>query len=190
MTAPDITPMDVDKTWIPGAYPNPPPPQLLLISTPNTPTPVDPTTWPCQTRKQPVQFQDILPVPPLPAPPKPQLPTVYLLVTNPLTTTANAFGLFRKYLFYPSYDPDSIVDPGDLSNLSASVPPPPPPSPGHIEEDHKPPGLFSNMSIWRLMWWMNTGSQSKSEGEVNQLVNGVLNTPDFHAKDLYNFSAH
>lgn len=39
------------------------------------------------------------------------------------------------------------------------------------------------------MDWMNTGSRSKSEGEVNRLVNSVLNTPDFCAEDLRNFNA-
>jgi len=37
---------------------------------------------------------------------------------------------------------------------------------------------------------MNTGSSSKSEGEVDRLVNGVLNAPDFHAEDLRNFNTH
>ena len=37
---------------------------------------------------------------------------------------------------------------------------------------------------------MNTGSKSKSEGEVDRLVDGVLNAPDFHAEDLRSFNAH
>ena len=37
---------------------------------------------------------------------------------------------------------------------------------------------------------MNTGSRSKSEGEVNRLVHEVLNAPDFRAKDLQGFNAH
>jgi hypothetical protein len=40
------------------------------------------------------------------------------------------------------------------------------------------------------MKWVNTGSRSKSEGEVNRLVNDVFNAPDFHAEDLRNFSVH
>jgi hypothetical protein len=47
------------------------------------------------------------------------------MVTNPLTTTLNVFGLFRNYLFHPSYDPDSAIDPGDLSNLGTSHTSPP-----------------------------------------------------------------
>jgi hypothetical protein len=40
------------------------------------------------------------------------------------------------------------------------------------------------------MKWVNTGSRLKSEGEVNRLVDEVINAPDFHAEDLRNFSAH
>ena len=29
------------------------------------------------------------------------------------------------------------------------------------------------------MCWANTGSTSKSEGEIDRLVGGVLNAPDF-----------
>lgn len=149
---------------------------------------IDPVALPRRTQKLPVRFQDVLPEPPIPAPPKPRLPMVYLMVTDPLTTTANAFGLFRKYLFHPSYDPDSVVDPGDLSNLSTRVHSPPSTVPN--EANHKPPWPFPNMSIWRLMSWMNTGSRLKSEGEVDRLVGGVLNAPDFCAEDLSNFNAH
>jgi hypothetical protein len=110
------------------------------------------------------------------------------MVTNPLTTISNSFGLFRQYLFHPSHDPDAFVDPSDLSNLSTHAPPPPPPRPK--ETDHNPPWPFANMSTWRLMRWMNTGSNVKSEGEVNRLVDDVLNAPDFCAEDLQNFNAH
>lgn len=177
--------MDVDAPQIPGAYPDSPLPQM---HTPDVPTPTGHTAQPRRTRKQPARFRDILPELPIPIPPKPQLPTVYLMVTNPLTTVSNAFGLFRKYLFHPSYDPDSVVDPSDLSNLSTYTPPPPLPGPN--ETKHEPPWPFSNMSIWRLMRWINTGSRSKSEGEVNRLVNGVLSASDFRAEDLHNFNAH
>jgi len=170
---------------MPGGYPDPLPERLPQTSAPDTPMLIDPTTQPRQARKQPARFRDVLPEPVV-APPKPRLPTVYLTVTNPLTTAANAFGLFRKYLFHPSHDPDSAVDPGDLSNLSTHTPPPSEPN----EMSHEPPWPFTNMSIWRLMRWMNTGSWSKSEGEVNRLVKEVLSAPDFCAGDLHNFSTH
>lgn len=183
--------MDTDEPLMPGGYPDVPPPQLLPTEMPNTPTPADPITQPRRTRRQPARFRDVLPEPPAPAPPVPtpgpQLPAVYLMVTNPLVTALNAFGLFRNYLFHPSYDPDSVVNPCDLSNLGPRTPPPP------VEPNktsHEPPWPFSNMSIWRLMEWMNTGSRSKSEAEVDRLVRGVINAPDFCAEDLQGFGAH
>jgi len=171
---------------IPGAYPedltiNPLPADMVDMGA----APTEPITQLRRTRRAPVRFQDILPEPPAPA--LPQLPTVYLIVTNPLKTALNSFGLFRQYLFHPSHDPDSFVDPGDLSNLTAHTPPLPSST---KEAGRDPPWPFANMSVWRLMRWMNTGSSSKSEGEVDRLVNGVLNAPDFRAEDLHNFNTH
>jgi hypothetical protein len=187
-TTPATTDMDVDEIQMPGAYPDPEPLQPPPASTSYPPAPTDPITPPHRTRKLPASFRDILPEPPVPvAPPKLRLPTVYLMVTNPLTTALNSFGLFRKYLFHPSYDPDSVVYPSDLSNLGVHTPSSPL---GLNEPHHKPPWPFVNMSIWRLMRWMNTGSRSKSEGEVSRLVNEVLNAPDFRTKDLHGFTAH
>ena len=152
-----------------------------------TPVSAGPTIPSRQTRQAPARFRDILPEPPAPAPTSPpQLPRVCLMVTNPLETIVNSFGLFRQYLFHPSYDPDALVDPGDLLNISTSTAPPAPPR--SEEADRSPPWPFSNMSIWRLMDWMNSRSKSKSESEVNRLVNSVLNAPNFHAKDLCNLN--
>ena len=180
--------MDLDEVEVPGAFPGEPPP---LWSPPavtiNQPEDMDPTIHPRRARKQPARFHNILPETPIPAPPKLQLPTVYLIVTNPLTTALNTFGIFRKYLFHPLYDPDSAVDPTELSNLGPRIPPP---SPESNVVDHKPPWPFANMSVWQLVRWMNTGSRSKSEGEVNRLVNEVLKAPYFRVEDLDNFNAH
>ena len=174
---------DVDSTgdldvWMPGAY---------LGDSSSNPLPTN--VQPRQNRRALARFQDVLPEPPVPAPAlRSQLPTVYLMVTNPLKTAMNSFGLFRQYLFHPSYDPDALVNPGDLSNIVTSAPPPPP-APKPRDTNHEPPWPFANMSVWRLMRWLNTGSKSKSEGEVDRLVGDVLNAPDFRAEDLRNFSA-
>lgn len=109
------------------------------------------------------------------------------MVTNPLNTASNGFRLFRRYLFRPSHDPDAFVNPGDLSNLTAPTPPLPSRS---NEAKRNPPWPFANMSVWRLMRWLNTGSSTKSEGEVDRLVNDVLRAPDFQAEDLQNFNTH
>ena len=175
--------MDLDEVQIPGAYPNDPSPiqPPLAITT----DPPEPAILPRRAQRRPANFQDVLPETPVAVPPTPRLPMVYLMVTNPLTTARNTFGVFRKYLFHPSYDPDSVVNPGDLSNLGPRTPP--------IElnpTEHEPPWPFSNMSVWRLVRWMNIGSRSKSEGEVNRLVNDVLKSPDFSVEDVQSFNAH
>ena len=185
------TPGDLD-IWMPGAYLGDSTLNALPTGTADIPVAsTEPTAQPQRTRRAPARFRDILPQPlvPVPAPaPRPQLPTVYLMVTNPLKTITNSFGLFRQYLFHLSYDPDSLVNPSDLSNLTTYTPPSLPPV--SKETNHNPPWPFTNMSIWRLMRWMNTGSSSKSEGEVDCLVNDVLNAPDFCTADLHNFNAH
>ena len=147
----------------------------------------EPTVRPW-TQQAPARFQDILPEPPRAIPASLRLPAVYLLVTNPLKTALNSFGLFRQYLFHPSHDPDATVDPSDLLNLTTQTLSPPPPSRSE-DASHDPPWPFANISIWRMMQWLNTGSSSKSEGEVNCLVDDVLNAPDFRAEDLHNFNA-
>jgi hypothetical protein len=50
-----------------------------------------------------------------------------------------------------------------------------------------PPFPFANMSIYRLMTWMNSGSHQKSEIEVTRLVKDVLQAEDFDSKDLDGF---
>ena len=188
--------MEVDPTigdpefHIPGAYLEESSSGQLLASmaVDTAATPTEPTVQPQRTRQAPARFRDILPEPLLAPVPQSRLPTVYLMVTDPLTTISNNFGLLRQYLFHPSHDPDALVDPSDLSNFTAHTPSPPPSRPK--ETNHSPPWPFANMSIWRLMRWMNTGSSSKSEGEVDRLVNDVLSAPDFHAEDLHNFNAH
>ena len=184
--------MEVDPIFgdpdmlMPGAYHEGSPSDQPPTST--TDVVAEPTVRPW-TQRAPARFQDILPEPPRAIPASLRLPAVYLLVTNPLKTVLNSFGLFRQYLFHPSHDPDATVDPSDLSNLTTQTLSPPPPSRSE-DASHDPPWPFANISIWRMMQWLNTGSSSKSEGEVNRLVDDVLNAPDFRAEDLHNFNAH
>ncbi|KAG1901203.1 uncharacterized protein F5891DRAFT_1187899 [Suillus fuscotomentosus] len=51
-----------------------------------------------------------------------------------------------------------------------------------------PPYPFHNMTIYRLMSWMNSGSNKKSELEVARLVKEVLLAKDFDPMHLENFS--
>ncbi|KAG2055212.1 hypothetical protein BDR06DRAFT_982073 [Suillus hirtellus] len=50
-----------------------------------------------------------------------------------------------------------------------------------------PPYPFHNMTIYRLMSWMNSGSNKKSELEVAHLIKEVMLAEDFDAKHLENF---
>ena len=184
--------MDIDSDIpMPGMYiEDPSPRQLSTGATDMTTTPLVPAVQPRRDRRAPARFRDTLPEPPraIPVPIlQPQLPTIYLIVTNPFKTALNSFGLFRQYLFHPSHDPDAFVNPSDLSNLTTHTPPPPPKSKDTISS---PPWPFPNMSTWRLMRWVNTGSKSKSEGEVDRLVQDVLTTPDFRAEDLHNLNTN
>jgi hypothetical protein len=177
---------------MPGMYTEGPLSGELLTGVMDTATTsVESGIPPRRVQRAPARFQDILPEPPRAIPvsiSQPRLPAVYLMVTNPLKTALNSFGLFRQYLFHPSHDPDAFVNPGDLSNLTTHTPPPLPKKSN--DTNYNPPWPFSNMSVWRLMHWVNTGSGSKSEGEVDRLVNDVLNAPNFQAEDLRKFSTH
>jgi hypothetical protein len=51
-----------------------------------------------------------------------------------------------------------------------------------------PPSPFPNMTVYRLMTWMNSGSHQKSETEVMCLVKDVIQAKDFSVKDLDGFS--
>jgi len=46
------------------------------------------------------------------------------------------------------------------------------------------------MSVFLLMEWLNSGSNLKSVGETDRLVNGVLHHPEFKASDFEGFSTH
>ena len=165
-----------------------------------------PRSRPVRTRRLPAQFRDILPEPSLPTTdlepvspvsqsesqtrPALLLPRVILHVFNTFCTTFNRFGIARQYQHQPSYDPNAFVSIDQLSNVhngepndpSVFVPPtsltPPP-----------PPWPWKNMSIWKLMTWMLTGSRRKSEAEITRLAE-TLQSSDFDCRDLQGFNAH
>lgn len=53
-----------------------------------------------------------------------------------------------------------------------------------------PPWPWENMSVWRLMTWMMTGSRQKSENEVTCLIHEVLQSEDFDHTHLNGFNAY
>jgi hypothetical protein len=75
---------------------------------------------PRREHRLPARYRDNLPEPapiitptdemsPLLEAPAPFLPRIRLIVRDSIRTMANAFGLWREYLYRPSFDPDSFV---------------------------------------------------------------------------------
>lgn len=125
------------------------------------------------------------------APPLPSLPRVRLIVRDHLATSTNSFGLWRKYLHRPTFDPDCfvpkedlLVQPGrraDLSDLLASD--------DTLESDSDPGHLHANRSYGLLSEWQGSGSNTKSNAEVDRLVHEVLLHPDFRLDHIKKFRA-
>lgn len=148
---------------------------------------------PQRTRQLPARYQDTLPEPPPPATSTPSDVTsnatsittrVSLIVRNPFRTPENSFGLWKEYLYRPSYDPDAFISVEDLyrPHISTIVPD----DERTRSEDYSNPG---NKSIKLLLHWQNTGSSAKSNQEIDRLVHTVLLNPGFQLDALRTFNA-
>jgi hypothetical protein len=111
---------------------------------------------------------------------------VILTLRDSLQTAFNAVGLCRQYPRRPSFEPDKFISSSllanscpTISNSHNTLKPDPPP---------EPPYPFPNMTIYRLVTWMNSGSNHKSEAEVSRLVKDVIQAEDFNPGDLDGFS--
>ncbi|KAH9944804.1 hypothetical protein B0H21DRAFT_657575, partial [Amylocystis lapponica] len=113
---------------------------------------------------------------------------VILHVRDTIRTGVNIFGLLREYLHRPSFDPDATVTPEELAD-SRRLRPAVPVAETTSPPLDLPPYPFRNMTVWRLMHWLNTGSGMKSQGEADRLVNEVILADDFHADELTGFRA-
>ena len=150
---------------------------------------------PLRTRRLPKRFRDVAPEPLLPvsiaedatpvqsdnSAPQSTLPRVILHVFDTIRTSFNWFGIARDYRHRPSHDPDSFVSVDQLSKSPDGEAPAPIPSAPYILP--LPPWPWKNMSIWRIMTWMITGSKQKSEAEVMRLAN-IVQADDFNPQDL------
>jgi hypothetical protein len=96
---------------------------------------------------------------------------------------ANAFGLWREYLHRPSFDPDSFVPSNDLALAGEAQT-----DIQEISSAGREPSPPKNSTVDLLLDWQNTGSELKSNGEVNKLVD-VLRHPDFSIEELAGFDA-
>ncbi|KAJ7138764.1 hypothetical protein C8R43DRAFT_1131929 [Mycena crocata] len=148
---------------------------------------------PARNYRLPAQFEDILPEPPAPVAINPAPPMgplhVILHVRDTMRSACNCFGIFREYLHRPSYNPDALLQSEDLAKIPATAPLAQPEAVVPCDTPAAP-WPFRNMSIYRLMHWANSGSNSKSEAEVTRLVADVIAADDFRAADLAGFNAH
>lgn len=151
---------------------------------------------PQRTRCLPPRYRDIPPEGP--APITPSLPAIapgsYAIppstvkhTIDSLRTACNRFGLLRDYPQRPSFDPDASVLIEDLSNYPSPIPTETA-QPTKSANSPPPPWPFKNMTVYLLMEWMMTGSNQKSNGEVDRLA-GVITSSDFDVDDLTGFSA-
>ena len=107
--------------------------------------------------------------------------SVSLIVFNRFRTAANNFGLWKDYLYCPSYDPDAVISTEDLyrPHLSAILP----------QQVQAEVSLYTNKTIELLLNWQNSGSSAKSNDELNRLVKEVLFHPKFKRDELQKFNA-
>jgi len=151
-----------------------PPPQFTLAGRPR------------RKYRLPARYEDVNPEPLRPLEeedeqPTAALPRLRLIVRNRLRTATNSFGLLREYLYRPSFDPDSFVPEVDLHRVEGT-------DPVFILPPSLPP-VHRNESVEMLMSWKDSGASTKSDAEVNCLVNDVLLDPDFKLEDLRGFNA-
>ena len=109
------------------------------------------------------------------------LPRVSLIVQNHFRTSQNSFGVWKEYLYRPSYDPDALISTEDLYDPQTSAAPD-----NESIEDSLDDG---NKTVRLLLDWQNTGGTAKSNEEVNQLVHAVLLHPEFQLGALRSFNA-
>ncbi|KAJ3554174.1 hypothetical protein NM688_g3242 [Phlebia brevispora] len=116
-------------------------------------------------------------------------------------TEPDQFGFFRRYRTKPARDmddeasPDPLTDTRNIAPATSEKRPEPDPlrSWGSTISQQIKGAVdwfapFLNVTVFRLMYWVYTGSTSKSTGEIDRLVNDVLLSPDFDREHLRGFS--
>ncbi|KAJ3529674.1 hypothetical protein NMY22_g8899 [Coprinellus aureogranulatus] len=112
---------------------------------------------------------------------------VILHVRDRLTTAKSSIGLWREYLHRPTFNPDSFVPKSDLAN-SAAASTDLCRGTDEAEGQSEAPQLHQNFAWSSLLEWQATGSDLKSNGELNRLKDYLLN-PLFKLSDLVGFNA-
>lgn len=174
--------MDIDTSGSQEEIQHPEPPK--------PPPALTPSGRPQRNYRRPAKYHNVYPegMPPAVLPPTPAssglIQRVVLIVRNPLSTASNIFGMWKKYLYRPSYDPDASLLPEDLYR-SHDINSMPSTLPGDAVEASG----YSNKTAELLMNWQNTSSSQKSDAEINRLVHEVALDPDFRLEDLKKFNA-
>lgn len=128
-------------------------------------------------RRIPAEHHDILPEPPA------RRPRVVLLLRHTVKTVANFFGIYREFWDgSPSYDPIHSTTTDDLTNSKSQLST----SDVTAESSHTSeiPQFYSSRSAEILMQWKNNGNTTKSDAELDNLVNNHLRHPDFSLDEL------
>lgn len=120
-------------------------------------------------------------------------------------TVPDEMGFFRRYYYKPARDFDVEQSPDDFIDSPNLVLP----SNSHSKSESRytnPIRAFQNVvsdglqaavdwfapllnpTVFRLLHWAYTGSTTKSQAEVQRLVDNVLNAPDFDREHLRGFS--
>ncbi|KAG2049933.1 hypothetical protein BDR06DRAFT_892788, partial [Suillus hirtellus] len=109
---------------------------------------------------------------------------VLLTLRDTLQTTFNLFGLCRIYPCHPSFELDTFVP----SSLLARTCPAAAQETDSLPRVFAPPWPFPNMTTYRLISWMNSGSSQISETKVAALIKDVMLAEDFDQEHLQKFS--
>lgn len=119
----------------------------------------------------------------VPSPPiRSRVQRIVLTLRDTLQTAFNSFGICRIYPRRPSFEPDRFIASSLLAKSCPII------DQGPHSQVLPPPYPFPNMSVYRLMAWMNSGSRHKSETEVQRLVQEVVQAEDFDVKHFEEFS--
>ncbi|KZT67493.1 hypothetical protein DAEQUDRAFT_673282, partial [Daedalea quercina L-15889] len=118
-------------------------------------------------------------------------------------TSPNEFGVFRCYPTRPVAEPQEASNLLELSDTPTLRPPTQTPDGTQVAQGFGPrvvatlrEGLatakdwfypFLSPTVFRLMAWANTGSNLKSNDEVQRLVDEVILAPDFNCEELRRF---
>ncbi len=153
---------------------------------------------PCRNYRLPKRFRDIVPqpaaVPPylnVSAPDKVcRVKRVILIVHDNFITETNSFGIWRDYTDRPTYDPDATLSLEDLAARPQSNPRIIPQIQETPDETRSAYWPFSNITVYRVMQWLNNGSTTKSESQMNEFIRTVIMPHEFSQDHLISFDAH